>query len=67
LVRCSRKCLESLSTSIKNGLIENFNLLGSKMAQDAFLQDHIKPKSVKKSKAGSKSQKNFCFTYEVIN
>lgn len=67
MVRCSRKCIDSLSTSVKKRLTENFNLLCSKMAQDAYLQGLIKPKSVEKRKAGSKSQKNFSFKYEVIN
>jgi len=67
LFRCKRGCLEKLSVLAKNRLLENFNILGSNIAQDAYLQSLIKPQSVKQHKEKSNKQQHFSFTYVVIN
>lgn len=67
LFRYKKGCLEKLSVLAKNRFLENFNILGSNIAQDAYLQSLIKSQSVKQHKEKSNRQQHFSFTYEVIN
>lgn len=63
---CKRKCVETISTSIKQKLLTSFNDLGDKDKQDVYLQGLIRPKAVKKRTVENpKKQRNNNFTYEV--
>lgn len=63
--RCKRRCLYIFSSSITSRILSNFNKLGNKVAQDAYLQNLIKVSPIKNSKTEATRHNLQNYSYEI--